>query len=372
MSIMCPGDQLCVTSPQPTPMVLFESTSHATPSLPASSNGTPRAGSSSNPRLSEWASNYCIPWANGTSSFRKSLELKARPKKAELLKFVRAVGDNVMEEVGDNPGAGNLSVIASRIVSRHSSSLADYIDGLGVISDGSQTFKSRLIRYVENERRKKKAPLRRKLLDDGTEQAVAEGNKAGEESSPLNSKRKAKSMSSLSKDSYGCINWQPSDFSKGETEDSQELKRLWLIAEYRKSVSDRDSRKVIKTMAETYASQRVFINVEKAPISVVREKWPFLLTYPELLAHFELLVNVSLNAKMDEYLAQQAGILFRYAESSVSDLIQKLVRMLNEASIFNKNDIPKTVGSVLLLPLLLKEEEGMLFKCYDVSDIRLF
>jgi hypothetical protein len=139
-----------------------------------------------------------------------------------------------MEEIGDNPGAGNLCVLASRIVSRYSASLADYIDGMGIIGDGLQTLKNRLIRYVENERRKKKAPLRRKLLGDEIEYG---GNEDAErvdcemESSRLTSKQKA-APSSLSKENYGCSNWQPSDFPLGETDDTQESKRLWLMTEY--------------------------------------------------------------------------------------------------------------------------------------------
>jgi hypothetical protein len=67
-------------------------------------------------------------------------------------------------------------------------------------------------------------------------------------------------------------------------------------------------------MAETNASQRIFINLEKAPITVVNEKWPFLLTFQELLAHFQLLMNVDLISKTGEFLAEQTRTLFNFAE----------------------------------------------------------
>ena len=71
---------------------------------------------------------------------------------------------------------------------------------------------------------------------------------------------------------------------------------------------------------------------------------------------------------MDEYLAQHASTLFSFAaENSGGDSIRRLVRNLHDASKFKKNDVPKTVGCFMLLPLLLKEDKGIFFKCYDVS-----
>jgi hypothetical protein len=113
-----------------------------------------------------------------------------------------------VDAVGDNPGAGNLTAIAARMVARYSGSLADYVDGVGMIGDGSVTLRNRLIRYVENKRRKKKNPLRRKLLGDGgdaTDDNTAE-NSEEVAASQVNCKRKATSASSLTTDSYGCSN----------------------------------------------------------------------------------------------------------------------------------------------------------------------
>ena len=105
---------------------------------------------------------------------------------------------------------------------------------MGVIGDGTRTFRNRLIRYIENERKKKKAPLRRKLLDDDASDAENNGEDG------IREVVKRKVASTLSKDSYGCSNWQPSDFTQGETEESQELKRSWLVAEFGKTVMIRD------------------------------------------------------------------------------------------------------------------------------------
>jgi hypothetical protein len=133
----------------------------------------------------------------------------------------------------------------------------------------------------------------------------------------------------------------------GETEESQEVVRVWLLAEYKKSV--RDTIEVRKAMKQTYASQRIFINVERAPISTVCEKWPFLLTFDGLMNHFECLMGIDLIAKMDEFLGNQAGKLFSFAENKGNEVVQTMVRKLVEASKFRRSDVPKTVGCFMLL-----------------------
>ena len=88
--------------------------------------------------------------------------------------------------------------------------------------------------------------MQHKLLDGDA--SDAENN--GEDSIRKVVKRKV--ASTFSKDNYGCSNWQPSDFTQGETEASQEFKRSWSVAEFGKPVMNRDKGKVKKIMVETY------------------------------------------------------------------------------------------------------------------------
>jgi hypothetical protein len=134
------------------------------------------------------------------------------------------------------------------------------VGGLGILGDGSSSLRRRLIRYFENGSTKKN-PLRQKLRteqdDDLSEDNAQENN---DELTTID-KQKKKSKSTFSKDSYGCSNWQPVELPDEETEESQEVKRLWLQAEYLKS--DRNTALVSSYMDVTYAKQRFFYQPEE-------------------------------------------------------------------------------------------------------------
>lgn len=65
-------------------------------------------------------------------------------------------------------------------------------------------------------------------------------NDAGEQD-----EEKTKRKRSL-RDSYGCVNWQPSSLLDDESEESQKKKQVWLIEEFHKK--NGDEKKVHKLM----------------------------------------------------------------------------------------------------------------------------
>lgn len=75
------------------------------------------------------------------------------------------------------------------------------------------------------------------------------------------------------KDTYGCVEWQPSEYPEGEDGETQNEKKSWLQKEFNKK--EKDSKKVDDFMVSTYASQRFDIN-KKLLMMEVRENWPFL------------------------------------------------------------------------------------------------
>lgn len=321
-----------------------------------------RSNSSGKRTLDSWANDYIAPWNRGNVAFRTAMQQSKRPQKTDLLEFVRKVAEDITERFGDNPGAGNLSLVASRMVQQNSASLADYIGGKDILGDGSSTLRRRLIRHFENENRKKN-PLRRKLLQCGS--MSTEENETDDEPNGSSRKKRKKTPSALSKDSFGCRNWQPSELPDDETEVTQEEKRVWLLTEYLKS--EHDNEKVGRFMTVTYVTQRLFINQMKPPIDLVKEKWPFLLTLDGLMGHFENLMSFNLIEKTDQFLASQAPVIFDLAKSKDDKIVKSVVKKLRHAAKFNGNDVPKTVGCFLLLPALLKENGNQIFTCYDVS-----
>jgi hypothetical protein len=111
------------------------------------------------------------------------------------------------------------------------------------------------------------------------------------------------------------------------------------------------------------------INQQKPPTVLLKDNWPFLLTLDGLFNHFEKLMGFSLVEKTDAFLGGQALTLFNFAKSKEDGNLKTMVKKLSRTSKLIGNEIPKTVGCFLLIPLLLKETENQLFRCYDVSEL---
>ena len=88
------------------------------------------------------------------------------------------------------------------------------------------------------------------------------------------------------------MSWQPDSYLSGETEKSQEEKRLWMVYEYARE--DQDVGKVSEFWETTYASQRFAINQKDSIISRLCSEWPFLKQPVHLLGHFRTLMGFDL------------------------------------------------------------------------------
>ena len=312
-----------------------------------------------------WAENFDIPWTIMPESFGQACQAKARVTKKDMLEAVRRLGDAIIR-ISKDPGSANLHVIARKMVSQHPESLADYANGR-MLGEGYSSLHHRLIRYFENRSVKhSENSLRRKLLH--SEDSAAGENEVAECNMPA---KKPKSNLECAKDSYGCVNWQPPNLPEGETEESQEEKRLWMLAEFAKVKSDIDHTRVASYMEVTYASQRYFINSQVALVGAVREQWPFLLNIDEMLSHFNVLMGFNLATRVDKYFSDHGKQIYRFAKLAGNDAVKKISDTLGRTAKIIHAETPKTVGSMLLLPGLLKEDNDNLFKTFDVMSIHV-
>ena len=330
---------------------------------PAGTNNfTPPSGNHSSVRIAtlpdvspctsydgEWASNFDIPWRKFPEAMMTALKNKQRPQKTDLLAAVRILCDVIMP-ITKTPGSHNLDVIAGKMVSKYPEGLSDIVCGK-VIGQGRASLHDRLVRQFEN-RNRGTTSLKRKLLAE-----VKEGD---------GTMNKKKVFSKFLKDSYGCVNWQPNELPEGETEESQEAVRQSLITEFNKIESDRDMNKIKANMALTYVSQRLFINEQKPAMNIIRERWPFLLNSDFLLEHVNTLMGLNMLDKWNSFFVEKGLIIYNYALQCEKKGTQSILKQLSRASKELKNDLPKKVGSLLLLPSLLGEDEEDLFISYEV------
>lgn len=106
-------------------------------------------------------------------------------------------------------------------------------------------------------------------------------------------------------DSYGCINWQPSQLPEGETKDSLHHKKeeLKLIFS-QEGPSGSDRVRVNDLMVLTYASQRNAINpTPSLSVDELKREWPFLFMKKFLMQHFTSLTEIELAKRLRECIA---------------------------------------------------------------------
>jgi hypothetical protein len=308
-----------------------------------------------------WASTFEIPWAQMSDTAKEAFENKQVARKLDILKCVRLVSDEIAK-ITVSPGFANLGIIAGRMVAKYPASLADRIVGSDEpLAGGSTSLCRRFVRQFENRNRASKNSLKRKLSvlydsDDDRTSPAAEGAKS------------SKNPANFSKDQYGCLKWQPISYPEGENEQTQEEKRVWLTNEFSKVTEQRNITLVAEYMELTYVAQRFFINKNKPPANVVKDQWPFLFTSVGMLQHFDRLMGFSLAERADKFFGEKGSILYKFAKSrQCNNQIKEVLLKLSASSKLMKNDVAKNVGSIMLLPALLKESPNELFKNFDVS-----
>jgi hypothetical protein len=328
------------------------------------SNATVSSGSATSPLavnsrpqlqspVQGWATQFKIPWSCLADDFIKACSEGKRPDKPALLAAVRVVAGEI-KKVTSHPRKGDLNIIANSMVAKYPKTLADFLPNIGMLGNGSTSLTFRFVRIFENMNRSGCNSLRRKLLNPTDENEETSGTA-----------RKKVATSKLVKDSYGCVSWQP-DLPSGETSDSQNEKKEWLISEFLKSLEERDQVKIQQYMEKTYASQRFLLNgINKPSVIALKNHWPFLLTSDGLLAHFNRLMGFDLHSRFLEHFSTKGRLLVNYAKLNGSDAAKSVAARLEAECNFVHNSLPITFGSLQVLSHLLKEEQTLLIM-YEV------
>ncbi|KAJ8048985.1 hypothetical protein HOLleu_01518 [Holothuria leucospilota] len=289
------SDQHTCTQNSSTPQkVLPEavSPSSSPEGVSTSSKGVPATLPSHN---TNWVSKYVVPWQKMPTGLISACEKGERPLPSVRREMVRKVVKDI-HKITATPGKKNLDIIAERIVKKYPSSFRDEFEGR-VVGSGFNSLAKQLLSRVENINRKPGNALRKRVLTSSCN-TDDEGEK----------KRGGEKL-----DSYGCRNWQPTDYPPGETKDSQEEHRLWLVSEYGKANWTADD--ILQKMMLTYTSQRLWINGGKKNITELSEGWPFLFDEKFLFQHFHELVGIDLKQELLTSITEKAPKLFSCLKS---------------------------------------------------------
>lgn len=210
-----------------------------------------------------WAHNFEIDWNSFPIEIKEAHEKNTLPLKKHINEMIRILVTQ-LSNCKKYLGRKEFRIIAAKIVNKYPNMFLDKC-GDRLIGDGCETLTKKLGNCLDSRKRK---------------------NLAIETNFGMVNKRKT------TRDSYGCLNWQPLELPEGETKEMQMRHKKYLITEYPKS--KRQEEVVEYKMKITYPSQRYFINNLKECISSVKENWPFLFEEKHLLFHARTLLEIDL------------------------------------------------------------------------------
>ena len=334
-----------------TPLPVLSQPPKSLPPAPKGTTpGSSNEGFSVEDMASTWAEKMEIPWDQCSPALKNACRDKQIPDKKELLAFNRVLGD-AFHLVQPRPGKRALAIIARRVCSKYPQTFKDFVPGFGFLGDGTTTVLNRLVNYIDSKNRTGANSLRRKLYAADNEEDTG------------GTKRKA--SSAFLKDSYGSVRWQPDNLPNGETEKSQEERRLWLVDEYTRE--NQDEGQIHNWMINTYVSQRFCINQKDSLIPHILTEWPFLKKPKCMLVHFKILMDFNLVERLDEQLTSKHEDLLNYCVELGNKKTRAAAANLLSLSKTLESEIPKLTGVLWLLPHLLEEDENLLYKLDEVK-----
>lgn len=281
--------------------------------------------------LSSWAHNFEIDWNLFPKEIKEAHDKNTLPLKKHINEMIRILVTQLSNSK-KSLGRKEFRIIANKIVGKYPNLFLDKC-GDKLIGDGCET----LIKKLES------------CLDNRNRKSIALETNFG-----TVNKRKT------TRDSYGCINWQPSELPEGETKELQMRHKEYLILEFPKS--KRQEEEVEYKMKITYSSQRYFINNLKKSIASVKENWPFLVEEKYLLLHANILLEINLKELFSAAVPEKGKKIFDFMQTKNAKTIRNCLNSIAEAKISVQNKVPEVIGAIPLVMAYFNEEQALLFK----------
>lgn len=265
--------------------------------------------------------------------------------------MVRVIVDSI-REVCLNPTKRQCSEIAQSIIQKYPNSFSDKTEEGELIGCGYYSLLCQLKTRVEHLNRNNTMARLRK-----PKRTVDEVD----DSQPSTSK-------SAKLDSYGCVNWNPTDLPEGETCESLELMRKEMLSLFSKEGPRAAERsRVEELMRSTFIAQRHCINARPPPsVADLQAKWPFLFIKRFLCAHFEKLTGIDLDLRLKESFSTKGEKILCFFKNQNSKWGKEVSKVLKDIDREGR-DVDLGLAAVLLMMAHFKEKEESLFLLADVS-----
>ncbi|CAM1294703.1 Uncharacterised protein at_DN1090 [Pycnogonum litorale] len=309
---------------------------------PSSRSSTPTPSTPESIR-GNWAQRYDVPWEKLSRNLIKSLKEGKRPLPSLRREMIRTVVDDLMQ-ICKRPLKKHLETIACKIVTKYSASFQDVIEG-HIVGTGYDSMHRQLISRVENCARKLDCIPRKRLRVDSTTSSASEERAAAQKHH---------------RDSYGCVNYNPTQLPADETEESLLEKKEAMKQAFQRG----EDIEVADLMRKTFILQRRDVLTDTSVQDLVTE-WPYLFTKTGTKVNFQELVGIDIES------ALTATAKFSRVKSFMKDQVHKeLQRILFRVESAEEelgNASPSTPGIILMIMKYFNEKPDSLIVEKDVS-----
>ncbi|XP_071795879.1 uncharacterized protein [Asterias amurensis] len=316
-----------------------DSSSAAGSSVPEDDSSSTASGTSP---MSSTASSVqpSVPWRKMSKELLSCVQANLSPSPSMRKEMIRVIIDDLHKPNTPLPRTKTLRSIAQEVIRKYPKSFIDEVDG-EQIGSGYDSILSQLVNRVDNISRSQLSTKRKSSPDNASATPV--------------SKRK--------RDSYGCINWEPSSFPQGQTQESQnELKEQ--LKQLHKSEPHTKTSEVMDLMGLTYRSQRLAINKPTCVFLDLTEQWPYLFDERFMLEHFKELVGIDVKVKLTNIFEDKVPKLLRFLKQGVNNKkVQTVLTDIEKANREVGDHTPQVIGLILLLCSYFGEDEA----CHVIS-----
>ena len=252
----------------------------------------------------DWACTFDIPWEKMSHSLLSSKVKNEEPSAKDRRNLICVLYGEIAN-ICTKPGRRNLRKIAQNVVSEYPA-MGDSFQDIVIGSGHASLLRQLEIKFENENRTSAGSPLRKRLrVADDENEAPVKRRKGSE--------------------SYGCVNWQPGNLAVGETPESQEAKRKWMVEEYSKAQPDMPL--VHTKMEETFPTLRTEINSGKDVTNII-DAWPFLKTAECIEEHFVNLCGIPKN-NIVNLLTTKGLRLYRYSRTKEAKKTHKTLKVMH-------------------------------------------
>lgn len=281
-------------------------------------------------------SNFPIQTENFSIKIQEKIKNNIRLNNSEKIQVIQRVVDDIQKSYGVNPTSFVIQAVATKLLYLYPI-LCQIDDEGNVIGNGQFTIirqiKDRL--YYLNNTKQPKIKKIQPLLQSSIKRVATHTGR------------------SLKKKMSGCPNFNP---TTKLTNEEVNQKKAWLQKEFKLSVKQRNSDKILYLLNETYPAERNFlVQIPTPKLDMMEKEWPLLFESKYMMLHFQKLCELN------------------FTNKNIQNRMEKIHNLLMDGTkATSDNDLCKSTLDELFKYFKIKASEDKKTDFYSLVEVKLF